>query len=155
MVNPLFWRTRYRRIRDSGAAIIVGAGRVSLLALAFILGSAAWHATDAAARHALVIGNGAYPFDPLDNPRNNARAIAGVLSELGFDVLLLEDASLAKFAGGVQRLQASLTQGDSARSSTMPAMACSIAASTTCCRPTSGCARPTSCRARRLRSTRS
>ncbi len=76
---------------------------------------ASWtQAADAAARHALVIGNGAYPFSPLDNPRNDARAIAGVLSELGFQVVLLEDANLARFKAGVQHLQASLAHGDTA-----------------------------------------
>jgi TPR repeat protein len=114
VIHSLFSRARGRRIQRTGAATIAAAGRVSLLALGLIVAGAAWQATDAAARHALVIGNGAYPFQPLDNPRNDARAIAGVLGELGFDVLLLEDASLAKFAAGVQRLQASLAQGDTA-----------------------------------------
>lgn len=38
-------------------------------------------------RVGLVIGNGAYPRDPLRNPVNDARAIAQALRALGFDVL--------------------------------------------------------------------
>jgi TPR repeat protein len=113
-VNWLSSWTVGQRTRRLGRATIVAAGRISLLALVVVISAAAWQATNAAARHALVVGNGAYGFAPLDNPRNDARAVASVLSELGFDVLLLEDATLAQFEAGVQRLQASLAQGDSA-----------------------------------------
>jgi len=44
-------------------------------------------------RVALVIGNAAYPTSPLRNPVNDARAMARVLRELGFDVLAWENAS--------------------------------------------------------------
>jgi hypothetical protein len=53
--------------------MIVAALRISLLALTMIPWTAAWQASDAAARHALVIGNGACPFDPLDNPATSGR----------------------------------------------------------------------------------
>ena len=43
------------------------------------------------ARVALVIGNGAYPQSPLDNPANDAKAIAQALREAGFEVDLLLD----------------------------------------------------------------
>lgn len=42
-------------------------------------------------RVALVIGNGAYAASPLTNPGNDARAMAAVLRQLGFDVTLLRD----------------------------------------------------------------
>lgn len=42
-------------------------------------------------RHALVIGNSRYPNSPLDNPANDAKAIAGELKASGFDVNLLLD----------------------------------------------------------------
>ncbi len=87
---------------------------LTIVAAAMIAAACASPAAQAAARHALVIGNGAYGFAPLDNPRNDARAIAGVLSELGFQVVLLEDASLAQFEAGVQRLHAELADGDTA-----------------------------------------
>lgn len=43
-------------------------------------------------RVALVIGNGAYAEAPLRNPVNDARGIASVLRDLGFEVTLLENA---------------------------------------------------------------
>lgn len=46
----------------------------------------------AATRHALVIGNAAYP-QPLVNPVNDARAITQRLRALGFDVELKQDAT--------------------------------------------------------------
>jgi TPR repeat protein len=113
-VNSLSSWVLRQRTRQPGTATIVAAGRISLLALVMIGATATWQATNAAARHALVVGNGAYAFAPLDNPRNDARAVAGVLSELGFQVLLLEDANLAQFEAGVQRLEAGLAQGDTA-----------------------------------------
>ena len=48
-------------------------------------------------RSALIIGNASYGFSPLDNPINDARALAGSLRELGFEVTLIENASLAEF----------------------------------------------------------
>lgn len=48
-------------------------------------------------RHALVIGNASYRHvDTLDNPLNDARAMAAVLRELGFEVDYHEDAGLAE-----------------------------------------------------------
>lgn len=44
-------------------------------------------------RVALVIGNSAYKTAPLRNPVNDARAMAKVLSETGFAVTLIEDAT--------------------------------------------------------------
>ena len=41
---------------------------------------------------ALLIGNGAYPDAPLQNPANDARAMAAALKRLGFDVIIKEDA---------------------------------------------------------------
>ena len=43
-------------------------------------------------RVALVIGNASYRFSPLKNPVNDAQAMAVALTELGFDVTLLQDA---------------------------------------------------------------
>ncbi|WP_066330921.1 caspase family protein [Azohydromonas lata] len=47
------------------------------------------------ARIALVIGNAAYRGDPLDNPVNDARLVAGVLKKAGFDVTLAQDLNRA------------------------------------------------------------
>ena len=95
-------------------AKVLGAGQGCLMALLLTVAAAAWQGVGAAARRALVVGNGAYGFAPLDNPINDARAIAGVLGEIGFEVALLEDAGLADFKAGVQGLQASLREGDTA-----------------------------------------
>ncbi len=49
---------------------------------------------DAAERRlALVIGNAAYRDAPLDNPINDARAMASALRDLGFEVVLQENAT--------------------------------------------------------------
>ena len=114
MRESLIPRAIPRRLRRAASATIFGAWRISLLALALTLAAAAWQGVDAAARHALVVGNGAYGFAPLDNPINDARAIAGVLGEIGFAVALLEDASRAEFEAGVRQLQAKLREGDTA-----------------------------------------
>jgi len=50
-------------------------------------------------RYALVIGNSAYTHGALKNPVNDARAMAKTLAASGFNVRLLEDASLV----GMQR----------------------------------------------------
>lgn len=50
-----------------------------------------------AIRTAIVVGNGAYPKDQLKNPTNDARAMASVLRELGFEVKLAEDLRLDQF----------------------------------------------------------
>lgn len=50
------------------------------------------------ARTALVIGNGAYLVAPLKNPVNDARLVASTLRGLGYQVSVLEDATLAKMA---------------------------------------------------------
>ena len=60
------------------------------LALALAL-LAPTFSTLAYARVALVIGNSAYPQSPLDNPANDAKAIAQALREAGFEVDLLLD----------------------------------------------------------------
>lgn len=67
-------------------------------------------ALDTQARSALIVGNADYSFNPLDNPLNDARALAGSLRELGFKVTLLENVTLAQFeaalagmAGSFQR----------------------------------------------------
>jgi TPR repeat protein len=44
-------------------------------------------------RLALVIGNGRYTASPLKNPVNDARAMAVTLRSVGFDVVVLEDAT--------------------------------------------------------------
>lgn len=69
-----------------------------LLGMAVLLAMAGWAVGAPAAgrevteaRIALVIGNAAYRSDPLDNPVNDARLVAGVLQKAGFEVTLRQD----------------------------------------------------------------
>ena len=61
----------------------------SWLALVVCSQAADLPATDA--RMALIVGNSAYKTSPLNNPVNDARAVARSLKELGFEVLLREN----------------------------------------------------------------
>src|SRR5207244_11492976 len=53
-------------------------------------------------RIALVIGNSAYRVGPLKNPVNDARAMATALRDLGFEVLLREDAGMATMIDAIR-----------------------------------------------------
>jgi hypothetical protein len=53
-------------------------------------------------RVALVVGNGAYKSSPLNNPVNDARAMARALKELGFEVLLRENITQPGFLGALR-----------------------------------------------------
>ena len=65
-------------------------------ACAFLAALCACGAAPAAEpRIALVIGNSAYGAKPLPNPARDARAVAAVLTRLGFEVILRENARLA------------------------------------------------------------
>jgi|JI8StandDraft_2_1071088.scaffolds.fasta_scaffold34084_2 hypothetical protein len=69
---------------------LAGLGRLGLAGLA-----APWAhaAAPGSARVALVIGNAAYEAAPLLNPVRDARAMATLLGQLGFEVLALHDAT--------------------------------------------------------------
>jgi formylglycine-generating enzyme required for sulfatase activity len=62
-----------------------GIGAIILVAAVF---ACVAMSAGAATRTALIIGNGAYKSSPLKNPVNDARDIAGVLKQLGFEVIL-------------------------------------------------------------------
>ena len=62
-------------------------------------------------RHALVIGVGDYNHLPsLDNPVNDATAIASTLRELGFNVTLLTDVSRTEMLGGLAQFTSTLNK---------------------------------------------
>ncbi len=66
----------------------------------------------AESRHALVIGNNAYLHArPLDNPSNDAKAIAGSLAEVGFEVTLRTDTDLKAMKGAVREFIQKLPEG--------------------------------------------
>ena len=62
-------------------------------------------------RSALVIGNSAYSHGALRNPINDARAMAKALTAAGFEVRLLEDATLVGMQRAVRQWGNALTKG--------------------------------------------
>jgi hypothetical protein len=62
-------------------------------------------------RHALVIGNANYTYGALKNPLNDARAIAHELSQAGFEVLLVEDATQPVMQRAIRRFGDAIQQG--------------------------------------------
>src|SRR5262245_47790935 len=62
-------------------------------------------------RLALVIGNDTYPKSPLRNARNDARAVSGVLRELGFAVVTQTDADQAHLTKAVDDFVKRLSKG--------------------------------------------
>src|SRR4029079_17917454 len=62
------------------------------------------------ARTALLIGNAAYSFAPLNNPINDAKAIAMALEGAGFKVIMETDADHAKMVQAVRTFGAELKQ---------------------------------------------
>jgi len=77
-------------IRRRDALRWLGAGAASLCALPWAHGAAP---TDGG-KIALVVGNGAYPSAPLRNPVGDARAVADVVKQLGYNVTLRENTTL-------------------------------------------------------------
>jgi len=62
-------------------------------------------------RVALVIGNGAYHKAPLPNPPNDSDDMATVLEQVGFEVMVLKDASLKKMKKAIQQFGEKLKKG--------------------------------------------
>jgi uncharacterized caspase-like protein len=67
--------------------------------------------TAISARAALVIGNAKYAHAPLRNTANDARDVAAALTKLGFDVTLVEDATLEQMGASLRRFGDSLHGG--------------------------------------------
>ena len=62
-------------------------------------------------RIALVIGNADYEESPLPNPVNDARDMAKVLRELGFEVTLLTDKNYEAMENAIDNFRGQLRQG--------------------------------------------
>jgi len=63
-------------------------------------------------RVALVIGNNAYPTQPLANAVNDASAIAKALGDSGFETAILTDVTLSQFQGALTALWHRVRPGD-------------------------------------------
>lgn len=57
----------------------------------------------AATKVALVIGNSAYPIDPLDNPAKDATAVGEALARLGFTVVEVRDGTRLEMMRSIER----------------------------------------------------
>jgi uncharacterized caspase-like protein len=66
-----------------------------------------------AAQLALIIGNGHYPdaAEPLHQPINDASGLADAMSQRGFDVDIVEDATKADMARALERLESRIKPG--------------------------------------------
>jgi len=65
-----------------------------------------------AGKVALVIGNSAYNFRPLDNPVNDARAIAIKLRSLGFTVMNKENLKIREIGPTLREFRSKISAGD-------------------------------------------
>ena len=82
--------------------------RLTLLTLGLVLSHPGW-----AARLALVIGNDSYQkVEPLKNARNDARLMAGVLSQAGFDVTQASDLNRESLWTTIDTFKGRISKGD-------------------------------------------
>jgi len=87
---------------------------IAVVLAAWVLTAAAPAGAQAAReepRIALIIGNSAYRETPLRNPVNDARAMARTLRELGFTVLIHENASKRTMEGAIVEFGQQLAAG--------------------------------------------
>jgi TPR repeat protein len=83
-----------------------------LLLFASTLSGQAQQSDEIGPRHAILIGNASYSGIPaLRNPINDVRSLAGALAELGFEIHLLEDATLEGKRQFLADTKAALPQG--------------------------------------------
>ena len=66
-------------------------------------------------RVALIVGNAAYKFSPLDNPVNDATDVDSGLKRAGFQTTLLRNATLAQMREATRRFADPLTNRRRAR----------------------------------------
>jgi uncharacterized caspase-like protein len=84
---------------------------VAVALLLALLQSGAGAQSSADPRVALIIGNGAYQFDKLRNPANDATDMAESLKPLGFKVILRTDATQRQMKRALREFRSELTQG--------------------------------------------
>ena len=82
--------------------------RLTLLTLGLVLSHPGW-----AARLALVIGNDSYQkVEPLKNARNDARLMAGILKQAGFDVTQASDLNRESLWTTIDTFKGRINKGD-------------------------------------------
>ena len=91
--------------------LLLGLPRIFILCVPAVAAppDTAWN--NGEARHALVIGNGAYKAAPLKNPAKDARDMAALLGTLGFTVTLKVDAGQKEMEEAVRDFGQSLRKG--------------------------------------------
>ena len=101
-------RTRRRGLRYQSILLLVLLSSTTLLSSA----QPAVAQADEPQRLALVIGNAAYTHNsPLKNPVNDARAMASLLRDEKFEVIILEDATGDDLVSGIVRFVGRLRPG--------------------------------------------
>ncbi|MBF0093513.1 MAG: SUMF1/EgtB/PvdO family nonheme iron enzyme [Alphaproteobacteria bacterium] len=98
MAGLLYWR---RMVAERGSGMLGDLRRLGVVAVLVALALAGVRPAWAEKRVALVIGNAAYPTSPLANPVNDARAMAAKLKDVGFEVLLRENATKAQMEDAI------------------------------------------------------
>ena len=78
---------------------------------AFAMGQT-WAANIDTSRLALVIGNSAYKGSPLENPTNDARAMAGLLGQAGFSVDSRLDATRTDMMTAIENFSAAIQRSE-------------------------------------------
>ena len=86
--------------------------RLVLLAVALLIACSGGAWAQKEKRVALVVGNGAYQHaEPLRNPVNDARAMAKVLKDAGFEVILRENATRRGFVDALHEFSGKVPPG--------------------------------------------
>ena len=88
-----------QRVVEVGRAAVTCFVRRAAAAIALSVCLILNASADICRRVAVVVGNAAYPANPLPNPRNDARAVTGSLRELGFRVLIVEGRDASRLEG--------------------------------------------------------
>jgi len=84
---------------------------LSLVILVFFFAAPAFAAPAQAKRVALIIGNGSYPTAPLKNPVNDATDMDAALKRLGFETMLLKNATMQQMETAVREFGLKLRSG--------------------------------------------
>jgi len=79
--------------------------QTNYLIMALVTWLMVFSAANATDRVALVIGNANYQYDKLKNPLNDAKDVAKVLSDLDFEVAVIEDGNRKQMLKAVQRFR--------------------------------------------------